>query len=592
MNFKDALTWKKNPGFLVFLFLTVIAYLYYVIFQFKVTPASYLNLAIAVTLLLGLLCFWYIVLYHWVEPELKYQNFHRIFQSFTISIMASMAIAIWFIQNETIFPAFQDQINRTMGRIILDLDPTMYSWLTFYLLLSILIPTFLICIIVIKKVTNEQFLPISKIQWVIYALMLVSVTTCIYSTDFLEISPGEQSVIYWGGTEDYVRYRIRNTEEGFFEDLKNHGGFLYGQGPNSTAPVRDYLSFTGFYGTIMKLIQTITKIDPEKMLIYTRILFAFLTACIFTALSLLLKQKAGILASATFSAFTMITYWFIGPSTHLIWFFPTMFIPLLLGIFLYPRVLEGKMPMRQYLIWVFVGQVFVFLRSYVYAPVLLLSAAVPPFFFNIKAKQNVKKILWNGISICLVGTLALGLVLAIHLIQLSLYFDSIEQAFQYLIGKSEERGVTTLKHADSVSQLFRKWMNGVKVFYFSKRVTSVVIGMEEWVQDGWNTFKTLHLVVIIISLIAAILQWFTRKGLVILKDFHSEINNLFTLSIASLAATLSSWSWFPALGHMSDHYHMNGIMYMILMGLFLFALIGVFLQTSIHLMVSVKKKTN
>jgi hypothetical protein len=53
-----------------------------------------------------------------------------------------------------------------------------------------------------------------------------------------------------------------------------------------------------------------------------------------------------------------------------------------------------------------------------------------------------------------------------------------------------------------------------------------------------------------------------------------------------MAALVSSWTWFPALGHMSHHYHMNGIMYIIPFGLSTYALIGVLVESILKLVVA------
>ena len=217
---------------------------------------------------------------------------------------------------------------------------------------------------------------------------------------------------------------------------------------------------------------------------------------------------------------------------------------------------------------------------------MLLSAAVPPFFYNLKGKKKFKDVLWNGIIICLVGLLAMGLVMAIHLTQLSLYFDSGKEAFVYFADRAEDRGMTSIKHTDSAATVFGNWMQKVKVFYFSKQFTAIAWWEIEF-NDDWNTFGNFHLFAGGLVLTSIILKGFVSLGWIKAKNLQKEIHAVFLLSLTTVAATLSSWSWFPALGHMSDHYHMNGIMYMILMGVFVFALTGVLLQTCIHLLVSI-----
>lgn len=584
---KEGVSWKKHPGFLIIAGLLLLGYVAFLSSFPMLTIATNLNYLIYAFLFFLISQFLYYIAYRWVLPEIQQMPFHQTYQLFSTSLMVSMGIGIWFYQNRTIIPAVEKIINQIAGRTLFKNDIAIYPVLTFFFLLLALTPILWGVLQLLFKKFNIKGKNTSKqLQLCAYIFLLISITTCIFTTDFLEISPGQQSQIYFGGTEDYVRYRIRDVDTSLIEDLQIHGGFLYGRGPNPDDPVRDYLSVTGFYGTLMKVIQATTNIDPELLIVNSRILLGFFTASILTAISLVLKKHFGLLSSLTFSSLSAITYWFIGPSTHLLWFFPVMFLPLLLGIFLYPRVVHGKISMKRFLTWVFVAQIFAFLHSYVYAPVMLLSAAVPPFFYNLKQRMKFKDILWNGFSICLVGLLAMGLVMAVHIIQLSLYFDSVEEAFLYFANRTEERGVTTIKHADSVSQVFRNWMNKVKVFYFSKRLTGI-LWWEIDVSNDWVNFGTFHFATAGMIGIAGLYKLLVLMGVVKAKEKQAEIHTLFLFAIATIAATLSSWSWFPALGHMSDHYHMNGIMYMILMGIFVFGLAGILLHTSIHLLVTI-----
>ena len=129
-------------------------------------------------------------------------------------------------------------------------------------------------------------------------------------------------------------------------------------------------------------------------------------------------------------------------------------------------------------------------------------------------------------------------------------------------------------------------MTKVDIFYFSKRLTGI-LWWEVDLNDDWNNFGYFHYFTAGLIVLASLYKCLALIGLIKSKEKQAEIHTLFLLGLATIAATLSSWTWFPALGHMSDHYHMNGIMYMILMGIFVFALAGVFLHTTIHLLVTI-----
>ena len=262
------------------------------------TFVTALNIVIYLLLLMILSLFIYYIAYRWVKPELTQQPFHRVVQFFTTSLMVSAGIGIWFFQNQKIFPNVVTILNQISGRTLLQYPPVLYPVFTFLLFLVVLTPMVWAALHLLVKPLKIQQDTSKTIQLVAYLLLLVSATTCIFSTDFLEISPGQESDIYGGGTEDYVRYRVRDVELSFIEDLRIHGGFLYGRGPNPTDPVHDYLSVSGFYGTLLKLIQTTTKIDPEIIISNARIFFASATALVLTTVSFFLKKEIRLSAIA------------------------------------------------------------------------------------------------------------------------------------------------------------------------------------------------------------------------------------------------------------------------------------------------------
>ncbi len=152
---------------------------------------------------------------------------------------------------------------------------------------------------------------------------------------------------------------------------------------------------------------------------------------------------------------------------------------------------------------------------------MILSAAVPAFYFNLRAKKTFKEVIWNGILTILIGTAAMFSVMIIHTIQLTLYFDSLKEAVLYLADRTEARGVTTIKHANSVQQVFLRWMK-VKVFYFSKRFKILIPQFEIKEYSKWNNFGNFHWVSLIMVSIAMCLKSLQAFGVAFTKNHQGD----------------------------------------------------------------------
>jgi hypothetical protein len=505
-----------------------------------------------------------------------------------IALQASIGISVWFVQNEP-FPAWLlTSLNRffpVFAETGSATDLQRYFLLVTFLGLTGMIFAAVFAVLLVFKKRLDAPIISRKLLLGSYAFLLLSVTTCVYCTDFLQIGPGQESTIWYGGTEDYVNYRIENSSLSFAEDLQTYGGFIYGKPYGDELVV--YLSQTGFYTSLLKLSQSITQLPPADVLRSTRILCSFLTAALLTAASLKFKKHFGLLSSLIFSALSLVTYWLLGPASHLIWYFPVSFIPLGISIFLYPKVINGVWTFRRFLWMSLLGYILVYLRSYDYAPVMVLSGAIPVFFYEINRRENWKTILWCCIQVCLIGLLGLALVMGVHFIQLSNYLGSTSQAVDYLVTKAIFRSAGGDTNLQTPLQIFERWLT-VRVIYLPPDLFSVFPQWEEPV-SRINTFGHLHRFAFAATLYAFALL--SACKLSFAKNWLSQPqqNRLLALSLTTLASLLASWSWFPALGHMSHHYHMNGIMYIIPFGLTAYLLFGVLVEYSFQLLLQPRK---
>lgn len=579
----------KKKEILLLSILAIVFFGYYLSFHFRITDSAIISAIIAALVFILLAGGVYYFAYRWIVPELRDRPFHAWALRGAASGLIGMGISIWFVQN-TALPA---RLLLALGRwfpFVLD-GKAVAGYSRYFPCVNFLFLSGVITLVLIgvywlgeRLAKHPLLIPSRLLLAASYGFLLLSITTCVYSTDFLEISPGQQSLIWFGGTEDYVVYRIEDDSLTFLQDLRQNGGFLYGYGENEGVTV--YLSATGFYGSLLKLGQSLTRLPPDDVLKGTRVLCAFLTAAFLTAVSLLLKKKFGVITSLVFSGFSLVTYWLMGPASHLIWFFPTLLIPLSISIFLYPRVMDGRLSLKRFLILSSVGYLLVFLRSYVYAPGMMLSGAIPVFFYEIYRRTNWKTILRRSIQVCLMGAAGFGVVMAVHFIQLWLYLGTAQEAADLLLFKATFRSFGDSTNLQTPLQIFQRWMNA-RVFYLPRHIFAV---FPQWQAafDQYNNFGNFHkfsLAAVVYAFILLIIDRFRADRR---RMAPEKKNRLFALALTTPAAMLASWSWFPALGHMSHHYHMNGIMYLIPFGLTVFVLFGVLVEYSIQWVIKLR----
>ncbi len=573
---------KGNKRFSLVALISFLLFLGFLLQNGKLTDSRMISTLLVIILFLGLVGFLYYLAYRWVMPSIQNYKIHSWILFLTAGSMFGVAVGIWFVQSKSIAPSILTNINNVVpifGSYTITGIERYFPLIT--ILLFIFTFTFVFCVIypLFKNLIHRtNWLDERKITLFAYALMVLSVTTCAFSTDAFQQGPGQKSIIFWGGTESYVTYRLEDTSLTFVEDIQEYGGFMHGL--NSLNDLAVYESQTGFYSSILKLLQSVTQINADDLIKGTRVLLALLLAGMLTILSLALKRKYGWLASVIFSIFPVTIFWFLGPAGYLIWFYFILFIPFFVSIFVYPKVQEKKLSFKSFLWLIFAAEFLVFLRGYTYFPGLIASAAIPVFFYNLKDKKPFKGIFFNALFVCLVGLASLLMVLGIHFIQLGLYYKDWGKTFAYFDQRVLSRGSTGDTNLMTAGEIFQKWLT-VQVFYLSPSFFAI---FPQWQQAFAliNNFGNLHIFAFILIglslLFKALEKPIARKS----ESRQKEINELFYLSLTTLVALVASWLWFPALGHMAHHYHMNGIMYMIPFGITLFIFSGVLVQTLIR----------
>ena len=408
----------------------------------------------------------------------------------------------------------------------------------------------------------------------IYLFLVFIILSLIYSTDFFQMPPGHQSVIYFGGTEDYILYRIRNTELNFIEDIQTYSGFNYGV-PVEPPEFTVYRSQTGFYGSILKYIQSLFSFPPEAFLRGTRIVFSAILAAILAGLALSIQKIYGWIASLIFAVLCACTYWLIGPSKHLIWFYFILFLPFVYSIYVYPRVVEGKLSLRKFLLGLFIIFILEFLRGYTYITCLSLSAAIPVVYHRLKHK-DFKQLLSEGLLIGLVSFLAYVLVLGIHYLQLRHSFGNHPEAINFLLDKALFRIQGESAGSISLRDLFLGWAR-IPFFYLPSQLTDRIPQVVKNLLP-LNMIRTLYFMFGLNLTVTLLFSFRFKKNESIEESWQTRLEELVVIAFTCAASLLASWSWFPAKGHMIAHPHMNGIMFVIPFALTLYFYTGVLVQ--------------
>jgi hypothetical protein len=560
-------------------------YAAYLAIFYRITDSSVMSLVIAFMVFVVLLGSFIYLSARWIVPQVQGTNWLRNVYLIVGSFFFGIGLSIWLVQRQSVSIAILNTLNKFVP--LLHNQPVLeyqrYFPLIGTLSLSIAVAVVLAGIIwVIGKLDKKHpvFTWVKKFVLIAYAFMIFSVTGYIFCTDSMQIGPGQQSIIFYGGTETYVSDRIASPLS-FVEDIETYGGFLYGRDSDGVFTV--YQSQTGFYASGLKLLQTITKINPDDFIKGSRVLLSLILAMMLTGLSLSIKKKFGFLASILFSVLPIFTYWFIGPAGYLLWFYFILFVPFFVSVYLYPLVLRQRISYKKFLIFCFLAGFLVYLRGYEYFPGLIASAAIPVVFYDLQANKRLLDIARNFLFVCLCGLAGLLAVLLVHFIQLVFFYKDLFEPLHFLTDRAIARSAGGDTNLLTPYQIFINWLY-VRVFYISDRVFAI---FPQWKKnfDLYNNFANFHFFAFVEAGIAIILRVFMKQKLFSGLQVQKEIHLLFNLAITMLVAMVASWSWFPALGHMAHHYHMNGIMYMIPFGITLFIFTGLLIQTLIRWLV-------
>jgi len=574
---------KTNPGYVMLVVISGLTLLSYPFWSRLITPSTFLQLLYVVPLLFVLLGLLFYLYYRYVDTQLCPSKI-RWFYLLVSAGLVAVSVSIWDFHGS-------DTVRILMKRIIpipLLLDYLKTGTMTatplrLFLLSSfgtLLTAVFFFLADRLTGIFSDHRTARAVFAWV-YFLSIVSVLTCAFSTNLFQTIPGAEYRLFQGGSEGFVTSRLRN-EIGFLEDIKANGGFIYYY---QDGDVYRYYSRTGFYGSVLKLLQTITRIDPDIFIFRTRIALSALMAAVFAAIALHIRKRRGMLASLLFLLPVPFTFWITAPAKDLIWFSFVMYLPFLFSRLVYPAVLKGRITFRRFLLYSFLVYSLNFLHGYEYIASQILSAAIPVFYYELSKRSAFRALLKRCFLICLAGLGAFLLVFAAHFTQLSLFLGSCREALGHFVNRTE---FYVVDYTITYPELLVRWSQ-VPVFYFrqgnfipgngSAMLPANRVGLQQYLNFG-----NFHLAFVLLTLFLGILTLVFRRRIrntpQLLRSFQASVN----WAVTGYAAMVSSWTWFLARQAMATHFHQAGVVFMIPFALVFYLLIGYTAQSIVDLL--------
>ena len=502
-----------------------------------------------------------------------------------LSLLAGISITFWF-------PFYEKNIQHTILRInewfvnsSFEIFPlTLNKWyyrpisqilmsLGFAFLLF-LINQLVFLIFKWKKVSISY----KRINSIYFYVVMFCYLSGVFATGFMTERLIDRSTWFFGGTEEMITDRLRDDTT-FIEDIKMNGGFNY-YFIESTSEKFIYKSTTGFYGSVLKLIQSIFKFNADLFIKVCRVLFALFFA--FDLMLILHKTRKlfGYLAAFIFGVLVSVILWIVGPAKLLVGLCFIAYLPFVLPWFLYPNVLNGKWDFKKFCFWIFFIEFALSLKDYTYISNTILAPTVAVVFYELKRNSGIKQLISRTFFTGLCGFLAFISVMGIHLAQLSLFEHSITSAFGYITGRAEARisGTTipTYYETGSYLEVFTYWIKNVGIFVEPvSKVTSFALFGRQINLNNLLSMHILYFVIFLTSLGVFLWRWIKQAGVRTLRIGQDKI---LCLSLTSGWAMLCSWTWFLAKNHMAEHPHMNGTIYFLPFGLTLIMLIGAFFE--------------
>lgn len=195
----------------------------------------------------------------------------------------------------------------------------------------------------------------------------------------------------------------------------------------------------------------------------------------------------------------------------------------------------------------------------------VLSTATAPIYYGFRESLPLRRIARGVIATVLVSAAAVALALLANIVQTSLYLGSLTDGLDRIITSyfSRMHGAADMARAASA---------GVSVFQiFEQYLTFPALTLPWLSRAGYHIFLSFF-AFIVIGLPACLVAFLDGRLFPYLERERSKLIGLSAATVWGLMATLS-WA-FLMKGHMSHHFHMNGMIFYMPYMLLLYVLLG------------------
>ena len=373
------------------------------------------------------------------------------------------------------------------------------------------------------------------------------------------------------GSETSVTFMMERTRQ---HGPDATGGFMVGVYPDGArdpgGPV--YLSCFGGQGMFFSwLAARLPAMSVEEVAERSRFYVALATAAAFSLFTLFVLRRFGWTAALCFLGCTNLSVWLVFAARNIYLAFILKLVPFFLSFTL--TAWSARRPRWRLPVLALALASSVLLSAlcfYDYLTNTVLSLAVGPIYIGLREGWPRRRVL--GWSACFIAAGAAGLILGLllHFIKVGMAIDSFDQAFRIISHLAVNRSFGDADPARSAG-------DAMSMAYVWGGYWPIQMLVLPFPQDGeyaiWLSLQSF----VFSSMILAALAFLDGRRFPV---FEAERPKLVGLAAATAWGLLASVSWGLLMkGHMSHHFHMNGMMFSIPFLLLYPILLGTVLST-------------
>jgi hypothetical protein len=237
---------------------------------------------------------------------------------------------------------------------------------------------------------------------------------------------------YQAGEDAAIRLTLeRSLERGFW----NSCGLLH-----ETETIV-YTSECGLNALPPAVLIRVLPVSLDTLMARYAALTALMLALAFTLFAFLMEREFGWFAAAVVLVLVMFSDNMVMSARNVWWVLHLCLWPFVLSWLLYPRVLDGTLSRRVFLLLI---GFLVFIRAacgYALITNVIMGATVAPLYYGIKRGQSMKTVAGAIFRVWAVGVAGFGVALFVNVIQTTCLYDSFSDGMRVVYGKAVARSL-------------------------------------------------------------------------------------------------------------------------------------------------------